>query len=388
MPPGARGTLATMSEQCNATIVRVVALTSFLSCVAVACERPSPPPSAARPAAPAAPRGAEPDGAAAHAAEQPKPPAPSAVAHPEVPVPEPPDLRAPPPAGIVVAVGDVHGDLAATREVLRRAGLIDEADRWIGGNAVLVQTGDQLDRGDDEPEILLLFDRLAAEAKAAGGAVYALLGNHEIMNVLGDLRYVTDEGFRDFPLPEGAKLPPEVAELPPKVRGRAYAFAPGGPWARRLAGRNVVVVVGDTVFVHGGVLPEHVDADLAELNRVTRAFLAGDRSKGPEVLGRLMAADSPVWTRAYGDGDDPRMCATLDAALTKLGAARMVVGHTVQRSGGITSACNGRLYRIDVGLARHYGGPIAFLRIEGAKVSAQVFPRDDGPAEAAEPARP
>ncbi len=350
----------------------VVALAWF----APGCE--SSPPSTRSPSGPSSPA-VKPVSRGEHGAPAPEsaPVAPSdgVPAHPEVPVPSPPDLRAPPPPGAVVAVGDLHGDLAATRAVLRAAGLIDGDDHWIGGNTVLVQTGDELDRGDDEPAILLLFDRLAVEAARAGGAVYALLGNHEIMNVLGDFRYVTEGGFRAFALPEGVRPPSEIASLPAKVQGRAYAFAPGGPWARRLAGRNVVVVVGDTVFVHGGILPEHVAAGLAALNRDTRAFLAGDRRLGPAVLGRLMAPDSPVWTRAYGEGDDEATCRTLAVALERLGARRMVVGHTVQRSGAIGEACDGRLYRIDVGLATHYGGPIAYLRIEGGTATPRSLPR-------------
>jgi len=92
----------------------------------------------------------------------------------------------------IVAIGDVHGDLDATRSALRLAGAIDAEDRWIGGQLVVVQTGDQLDRGDEERAILDLFDRLRSQAAAAGGAFHALLGNHELMNAKGDLRYVTD----------------------------------------------------------------------------------------------------------------------------------------------------------------------------------------------------
>ena len=74
-----------------------------------------------------------------------------------------------PPAQHIVAIGDLHGDLEATRAALRLAGAIDERDRWVGGTWVIVQTGDQLDRGDDELEILDLLDALAAQAQAAGG---------------------------------------------------------------------------------------------------------------------------------------------------------------------------------------------------------------------------
>src|SRR3954471_22640523 len=98
----------------------------------------------------------------------------------------------------IVAIGDLHGDVAALRATLRLAGAIDEAGKWIGGKLVVVQTGDQLDRGDDEPQILDLFQRLRIEAAAAGGAVHVLNGNHEVMNVQADFRYVTPDGFHDF----------------------------------------------------------------------------------------------------------------------------------------------------------------------------------------------
>jgi hypothetical protein len=67
----------------------------------------------------------------------------------------------------IIALGDLHGDLQATRAALRLAGLIDPADRWTGGTTTLVQTGDQLDRGDDEPEIINLLEALAPQAEAA-----------------------------------------------------------------------------------------------------------------------------------------------------------------------------------------------------------------------------
>ena len=98
----------------------------------------------------------------------------------------------------IVAFGDVHGDLEAARGALRLAGAIDDQDHWIGGELVVVQTGDQLDGGDQEQEILDLFERLRIESEAAGGAFHALLGNHDLMNARLDLRYVTDGGYAEF----------------------------------------------------------------------------------------------------------------------------------------------------------------------------------------------
>ena len=139
-----------------------------------------------------------------------------------------------PPASHLFAIGDVHGDLSAARAALRLTGTVDVRDRWIGGEAVVVQTADQLDRGDDDRAVLDLFDRLAVEAAAAGGAFISLNGNHELMNVLGDVRYVTEEGFRDFVDVEELDLDePSLQAAPELQRARLAAFRPGGPYARR-----------------------------------------------------------------------------------------------------------------------------------------------------------
>jgi hypothetical protein len=255
-----------------------------------------------------------------------------------------------PAAERVVAVGDLHGDLASTREALRLAGAIDAADRWVGKKLVLVQVGDQLDRGDDEPEILRLLERVTAEAREQGGAVHVLNGNHEIMNAAGDLRYVTADGLRDYAsVPPGAKLPSNVPE---QARGRAAAFAPGSELSRKLAERNTVVIVGDTLFAHAGVLPKHVRYGIGRINDDVRRFFRGELAALPEVVG---SDDAPVWTRVFGGPTPtPAACSELDGVLSALSVKRLVVGHTVQKA-GITSACAERVFRIDVGLSDYYG---------------------------------
>ncbi len=264
----------------------------------------------------------------------------------------------------IAAFGDVHGDLDATLRALRLAGAVDETGDWCGDELVVVQTGDQLDRGDDEAEILHLFERLAVQAEAAGGAFHSLLGNHELMNVAGDLRYVTPGGFADFA--GRVEVPAddeELAELPAEQRARVAAFRPGGPYARMLSGHDVVLQLGDTVFVHGGVLPAHVDYGIDRLNAETRAWLRGEAGR-PELFGER---DSPIWARTYSLDADAGAAATARAVLESLGAARMVVGHTVQE-GGIQNTCEGQVWCVDVGMAAHYGGPIEVLLIEGDQV--------------------
>lgn len=273
-----------------------------------------------------------------------------------------------PAAERIVAIGDLHGDLASAREALRLAGAIDEKDHWAGGKLVLVQVGDQLDRGDDEPEILRLLEQLAAEAPRSGGAVHVLNGNHELMNAAGDLRYVTEDGLRDYakaPAPAAVQLPPGVPEV---ARGRFSAFAPGSELARKLAERNTIVVIGETVFVHAGVLSKHVSYGVGRINDEVRRFLRGETTSVPEIA---MSEDAPIWTRLYGDPNpSPDACRELDAVLSALSVKRMVVGHTVQRA-GVTSACDGRVYRVDVGLSDYYGNnatQVLELRPSGVRI--------------------
>lgn len=263
----------------------------------------------------------------------------------------------------LVAIGDVHGDLDAFEAALRAAGAIDANARWIGGGLVVVQTGDMLDRGDQERAILDLVERLATEALAAGGRMLALNGNHEIMNAEGQFQYVTPGGYADFD--SFAHDAPADDSVPARLRGRVLAFRPGGPYARVLATHDTIVLVGDTLFVHGGALARDLEGGLDAINDAARAFLLGDAP----IASVLVAADGPLWYRGFARPDDPDLCARLGEALAVVHATRMVVGHTVQEH-GINSACDERVWRIDVGLARLYGGPIEVLEItsEGVHV--------------------
>ena len=267
-------------------------------------------------------------------------------------------------AGRIVAVGDLHGDLASTRAALMLAGAIDTTAHWVGGDLVLVQTGDQRDRGGDEQAVLQLLSRLKDEARAAGGAVHILNGNHELMNAKLDLRYVTPEGFADFQ--DAVVIAHEdslLLSFAPDQRARVAAFRPGGPFALMLAEQPVVLILDGNVFVHGGVLPLHLDYGLDRINEEVRQWLLG----AGEPPAFIHTKDSPTWTRAFSDevGDDD--CLQLAEVLDRLGAERMVVGHTVQEE-GISSHCGGKVWCVDSGLADYYGAKIEVLEIEGDTV--------------------
>lgn len=257
-----------------------------------------------------------------------------AAAAPAEPAPAPPPAR-------VVAVGDLHADLPDALEVLSMAGLVDEAGRWAGGEAVLVQTGDTTDRGPDSKEVVELLMRLEGEAAAAGGQVVALLGNHEAMNLTGDWRYVNPEDVADFG----------------SVEARAAAFGPEGGLGAWLRQRPAVARVGDTVYAHGGISERFVGLGLDGLNEaVRRSLLLDPRSP-------VMGEEGPLWYRGYLLAEEPIACAEAARVLEALGARRLVMGHTTQRTGEVAVRCGGAVLGIDVGLSTHYGDNRAILEL-------------------------
>jgi hypothetical protein len=107
--------------------------------------------------------------------------------------------------------------------------------------------------------------------------------------------------------------------------------------------RNVIAIVGDTVFVHGGVLPRVVDYGVERLNQESRDWIRKEITCPPEVL---LATDGPVWSRHYSDRPDETDCRLLEETLERMGARRMVVGHTIQKE-AISPACGERVWRIE-----------------------------------------
>jgi Calcineurin-like phosphoesterase len=283
-----------------------------------------------------------------------------------------------PAAERVVAIGDVHGDMSQFKRALVAAGVIDKAGDWAGGNTVLVQVGDQTDRGDDERQIYETLFRLQDSAPSAGGAVHILVGNHELLQLQLSFRYVTEGGFQDFekggemqyaPGLKPARIPPQVKavikQMPAKMQARARACCPGGPLAVELARRaQVAVIVGDNVFVHGGLAPRHLTyggkpasaalKTLDSINTQCRDYMLGIANQ-PQVL---RGGSSPVWMRDYSRPNvrpGSEECRMLAETLKMLNVKRMIVGHTPQEE-GINAACSGRVWRIDTGMSAVYGG--------------------------------
>ncbi|KAJ8652537.1 hypothetical protein O0I10_011796 [Lichtheimia ornata] len=252
----------------------------------------------------------------------------------------------------IVAMGDLHGDLNNTLTIMRFAGLIDQDNRWSGGDTIFVQTGDVVDRGVDTIALYELLQRLRDEAKEQGGQVVSVLGNHEIMNMVGDWRYVHPDDIASF----GGK------------QARIKAFSKEGWIGSDLMEWNLTAKVGSSVFCHGGILPKYSHDGIDGINRRAKESLETYINEREDTYG-LFGGDGPTWYRGFAVGDE-RICAVLDKALMMLEADRMVMGHTVQRDGRIRARCGGKAILIDIGISHVYGGHPGALEIQGDQIHA------------------
>ncbi|KAA0060016.1 shewanella-like protein phosphatase 1 [Cucumis melo var. makuwa] len=282
----------------------------------------------------------------------------------------------------------------------------DTRNLWTGGQTVLVQLGDILDRGEDEIAILSLLRSLDVQARAQGGAVFQVNGNHETMNVEGDFRYVdsgafdeclnfleymedyrdhfeeaflnwiqVSERWKDQRKSQNFWGPMNLVKKQKGVVARSILFRPGGRLARELARQAVVLKVNDWVFCHGGLLPHHVSYGIERMNREVSQWMKGlgesSNSSFPFIATR--GYDSVVWNRLYsrdfGDLEDfesEQINSILKDTLEAVGAKAMVVGHTPQMA-GVNCKYDCSIWRVDVGMSSgvlHSRPEVCALKVE------------------------
>ena len=314
----------------------------------------------------------------------------------------------------IVAVGDLHGDFNAWIDIARAAGLVDSAQS-LGWRQHRPGPGRRRHRPwADSLKIIRNLMQLQKAAKRTGGRVVTLVGNHEAMNMLGDLRYTTPGEFAAFANSGSAARRDQTYEafrtqietvyraLDPKMSPAAIkqawlkvtplgwveqraAWKPDGElgaWARS---NPAVVKIGDTVFVHGGISAEYSKISIDEINRRVAAALTAVDDSDKSILADQLG---PLWYRGLaGRGPEPEAGRPASAipprptleqevvmVLKAYGAKRVVIGHTPDRSGIIISA-NGELARIDTGISRFYNGPLTWLEIVGDKVTPHTTKR-------------
>jgi hypothetical protein len=344
----------------------------------------------------------------------------------------------------VVVFPDVHGEFDGLVQLLKSTGVVNDELAWSGGKTHLVSLGDLVDRGARSRDVLELLMRLEREAEEDGGRLHVLMGNHEAMNVLGDLRYVSREEYASFAADETREkrdsafqgyarwlgVPPDQYALardgfeqlfPPGFFAHREAFSPEGRYGRWLLERPVVVVIDRLALVHGGLpeavasigpeeinrrLPDQIRSHLAlwdtlssaglgfpemafsgrfdHIRRLLEADASGETDIVPapleKVAERFLASggmlavseQGPLWYRGTARNDETVEAPVLQAALERLGAERVVVGHTPTPDQRVNTRFGGRVVLLDAGMLESvYSGRAAALVVENGSVRAR-----------------
>jgi hypothetical protein len=318
----------------------------------------------------------------------------------------------------LVAIGDIHGAYDEFTSLLKAAGLVNDRLAWSGGRATLVQTGDYTDRGAGVRQVMDLMMRLEREAKKSGGQVVTLLGNHEVMNLMGDWRDVTPEICATF-------VKDAVDDGCAAYR---QAMSPNGTYGRWLRDKPIAVKIGDTLFMHAGINPARpaprsidevneqarteirrldqyrqrlvrsklaeptftlqqiLDVSATELRRASEAIAANKASGTPlpefdvpllkeaqqmmdVATWSVVDPEGPLWFRGYALWQEAETAPQVFALLDALKLRRIVVGHSVTPDRRIATRYDGRVYLIDTGmLAAAYKGTPSALEITGGSV--------------------
>lgn len=287
----------------------------------------------------------------------------------------------------IVVFGDIHGDLQLAIQMLTSSGVakIDIKNniiQWIGGTTCVVQVGDQVDRcrpmpgttcaqknttpNDEASDILIMemFNELGIQAERIGGKVISLLGNHELMNSMGYLDYVSYKGLEQF---ENYKDPSNPQKIFSSGReARAYAFKPGKTYGKMMGcTRYATVIIGSNLFVHAGIVNALIKEinitgmkDFETININIKRWLIGllDEKYVNHIV--KYSDNSMFWSRILGKIpagvtlDDPRCMDNIKGVLDLFQIGSMIIGHTPQSflyNNDINSTCNDKIWRVDNG---------------------------------------
>lgn len=300
-----------------------------------------------------------------------------------------------PPVDRIIVIGDIHGDMKMLTKCLKIAKLIDNMNNWIGKDTVVVQVGDQIDScryngtddcndptkyksvhdNPDDVNILYYMTDLHKKASKAGGAVYSIMGNHEFMNVAGDMSYVSHSNIKHF-----NNYKTSTGDVVQDgLEARKYAFSPGNDLANFLAcTRKMALIIGSNLFVHAGIIPQIASKyQIDDMNKLLTLFLLGELNQ-PEIFNDLFISGktSPLWTRMFGMKVDN--CFDIIQPLKEVyHVNKIYVGHTPQLKTGISSQCNESIWMTDVGMSKAFD--IYVPKSEHVDRNAQVLEiLDDG----------
>jgi len=321
------------------------------------------------------------------------------------------------PTTRVVAIADIHGDLDAFVGILKRVSLIDANQRWSGKDATLVQTGDFLDRGPKTRGVMDLLMQLQKDAGRQNGRVIITLGNHESLNIFGDLRDVTQNDYKSYVDDKSERREKSAYDAYAALGSEPHqtfddwakshplgfiehreAMSANGKYGKWLRTLPAVAKVNDSIFLHGGIKTDFASWKIEQINDVVAQEIknfdsyqkymvdekiilpfytlkemtdaANTALKDPELkdperkkflegflkYGSWLSIhpDGPLWFRGYATWSDEEGAPQIKQLLAAFGVARFVVGHTPQAGGKIGIRFDNHVFLIDTGMLAGY----------------------------------
>jgi hypothetical protein len=248
----------------------------------------------------------------------------------------------------IFIVSDIHGQFDRFKILLIKNKIVNKKMAWQFKKGHLVILGDVFDRGPRVTETLWTIHQLEQQAKKKGGRVHLLLGNHEVMILHGDVRYI--HAKYAHVANHILKLPVEVLYGPLSVLGQ---------WLRS---KNTIIRINDILFVHGGIHPGILkrNLDMDDINRLIRDNLDTplETIKADELLTFLFFKNGPLWYRGYFPGEDDSIPAeeryerletpAVQQILDYFKVNYIIVGHTTQTE--VTPLYDNRVFATDTGI--------------------------------------
>ena len=252
----------------------------------------------------------------------------------------------------IVALSDLHGQYDILIQLLKKNKVIDEEGHWQYGKGHFVITGDNFDRGDKVTEILWFLFQLQKEAAAAGGKVHVLLGNHEVMVLKGDLRYLN----RKYLYTSGVFK-----------QQYHHFFKEGSVLGDWIANHNIVASINQRMFLHGGISPAILNLSLSlhDINTIFREQIIRENKtiiNENEKMKTLLLKDGPLWYRGYFGVSRLDMEA-IDVILKRFDQKAIVVGHTSAQK--ITPHFDNKVIAIDCSIKNGASGQVLIIESDG-----------------------
>ncbi|MCF6263735.1 MAG: metallophosphoesterase [Xanthomonadales bacterium] len=296
----------------------------------------------------------------------------------------------------VIAIGDLHGDYQQFVKIMQSAGLMNTKGKWTGGKTHLVQTGDITDRGADSRKIIDHLIKLSKQAKKKGGYIHMLIGNHEAMNVGGDLRYVHAGEYAAFADSKSLHLQEQQwqrqLELVQSIDAEAFAsldlvaarskwekkiplgwvehraaWATDGEYGKWVLNNPAAIRINETIYLHGGISSKFCRYSLRSLSKLMHEGLSNYDAEIPSIVNDPVG---PIWYRGLAqEAEGGVYSQTLDNVLKRYKVKRIVVGHTP--TGGIVwPRFDQRVIVNDTGIATYYGRNTGILELQGGVATA------------------